>query len=216
MERINTKKIVLISSGITIALMLIYELSMFTLTNINSFFEKNRIVRQKVIDIKLNLPIRIEKRIIPKHRSSQGVKNKTQVLNSGVVLATKRNPTGTQSEYGIRQEGNVWYGKVSHYSRAGCIGCDPNFIMANGQPLDDNAFTIAFNHAKMNSRARVTNLDNGKSVIVDVTDTGGFEQYDRIADLTIAVGNAIGTKSNNHNLPATKENGSNISVEIIN
>jgi len=215
MERINTKKIILVTSGITTALIIFYELFMFGLTGISNFFDTHKIIRQPVIQLKISLPIRIEKRKIPEHKSSQGVKNKTQVLNSGVVLATKHNPIETKSGYGIRQEGNVWYGKVSHYSRAGCIGCDPNFIMANGEPLDDNAFTIAFNHAKMNSKARVTNLDNGQSVIVKVTDTGGFEQYDRIADLTVMVGNVLGTKSNNHNLPATKENGTNISVEIL-
>lgn len=88
-------------------------------------------------------------------------------------------------------------GHVSHYSRAGCLGCDPNMIMANGQPLDDNAFTIAVppRTLAMGTRVKLINTDNGKEVIATVTDTGGFAKYNRIADLTLAVGNALETKT---------------------
>lgn len=88
-----------------------------------------------------------------------------------------------------------WQGKVSHYSREGCLGCSATLTMANGQPLDDNAMTIAFNHLPMNTKVRLTNLDNGKSVIATVTDTGGFERLGRIADLVPAVKNALETKT---------------------
>lgn len=93
--------------------------------------------------------------------------------------------------------GKSFEGHVSHYSKAGCLGCDPNFIMANGEQLDDDKLTLAVppGWLPMNTQVRVTNLDNGKSVIARVTDTGGFLKYDRIADLTLAMARELGTKT---------------------
>lgn len=94
----------------------------------------------------------------------------------------------------------VLEGVASYYSRAGCLGCNPLFVMANGQALDDNALTMAIG-AHMSHlvgySARVTNLANGQSVVVRITDTGGFykEKYgNRVADLTIGTKQAIGMK----------------------
>jgi len=95
----------------------------------------------------------------------------------------------------IKDLKGVWIGKVSHYSRAGCLGCSKTLTMANGEPLDDSRLTIAFNKAPLNSRVLVKNLDNGKSVEATVTDTGGFESLGRIADLTPAVAKALETKT---------------------
>lgn len=94
----------------------------------------------------------------------------------------------------------VLEGEASYYSRAGCLGCDPLMIMANGQPLDDNALTMAIGaHLKhlVGHQATVTSLATGLSVKVLITDTGGFYQAKyghRVADLTIATKNAIGMK----------------------
>jgi rare lipoprotein A (peptidoglycan hydrolase) len=92
----------------------------------------------------------------------------------------------------------VLEGMASYYSKAGCLGCNPLFVMANGQQLDDNALTMAIGADKshlVGYQARVTNLANGKSVIVRITDTGGFYQDkygNRVADLTIGTKTAIG------------------------
>jgi rare lipoprotein A (peptidoglycan hydrolase) len=89
-------------------------------------------------------------------------------------------------------------GTASYYSRAGCLGCNPLFVMANGQVLDDSALTMAIGaHLShlVGYQARVTNLANGKSVVVRITDTGGFYQDkygNRVADLTIGTKQAIG------------------------
>jgi rare lipoprotein A (peptidoglycan hydrolase) len=88
-----------------------------------------------------------------------------------------------------------WQGLASYYSRAGCLGCSSTLTMANGQPLDDGALTIAFNRAKLGTRVSVTNTKTGKSTIATVTDTGGFERHGKIADLTIATRDAIGCGS---------------------
>ena len=88
-----------------------------------------------------------------------------------------------------------WTGYVSHYSRSGCLGCSATLTMANGETLDDNRATIAFNWLPMNTRVRVTNTDNGKSIEAIVTDTGGFNRLNRIADLVPAVANYLETKT---------------------
>lgn len=92
----------------------------------------------------------------------------------------------------------VLEGEASYYSRAGCLGCSPNLTMANGQPLNDNALTMAIGADKkhlVGRQARVTSLATGKSVVVRITDTGGFYKAkygNRVADLTIATKQAIG------------------------
>ena len=56
---------------------------------------------------------------------------------------------------------------------------------ANGSIFKQSGFTCASNVHKMGTMLRVTNKENGKSVIVKVTDTGGF-RLPRIVDLSKA------------------------------
>jgi rare lipoprotein A (peptidoglycan hydrolase) len=84
-----------------------------------------------------------------------------------------------------------WRGKASYYTREKCLGCHPQRIMANGEPLDDSALTVAFNRAPLGTYLRITNTDNGQSVIAEVTDTGGFEKHGKIADLNLGAKNAL-------------------------
>ncbi len=84
-------------------------------------------------------------------------------------------------------------GAVSFYSRQGCIGCRGDLRMANGQPLNDAANTLAFNDIPLNRCVVVTNLENGISIVATVTDTGNYWRHNgRIADLTIGLMNNLG------------------------
>lgn len=83
-------------------------------------------------------------------------------------------------------------GKASYYSREGCLGCSPTMTMANGEPLDDNRLTVAYNDAPLNSYVTIKNTKTGQSVTAKVTDTGGFERHGKIIDLTIKTRDAIG------------------------
>jgi len=65
-------------------------------------------------------------------------------------------------------------------------------VMRSGQVYDANNLTCASNTHKLGTKLKVTNLDNGKSVIVKVTDTGSFRKvtldlskkaFERIAEL---------------------------------
>ncbi len=117
------------------------------------------------------------------------------VTVAGVWEVAPAKPVIKQKELATNM---VFEGMASYYSKAGCLGCNQLFVMANGQALNDNALTMAIGADRKNLvgyQARVTNLANGKSVVVRITDTGGFYQDkygNRVADLTIGTKTAIG------------------------
>lgn len=86
-------------------------------------------------------------------------------------------------------------GTASYYSREGCVGCSPDLIMANGEPLDDTKQTVSYNWAPLNSFVTIKNVKTGAIVTAKVTDRGGYEKYGRVIDLTIATRDAIGCGS---------------------
>ncbi|HMD14730.1 MAG TPA: septal ring lytic transglycosylase RlpA family protein [Bacteroidota bacterium] len=63
-------------------------------------------------------------------------------------------------------------------------------ITSNGEKYDMNQLTAAHRTLPFNSRVRVTNTDNGQSVIVRINDRGPFKD-DRIIDLSLAAAKAI-------------------------
>jgi len=91
-------------------------------------------------------------------------------------------------------------GKVSYYSKDGCLGCSENQKMANGQIFDENAMTLAHNQIPLNTIVEVKNLENGKTVTAKVTDRGGFNKYNRIADLSKGLYEALGAKTDKSNI----------------
>ena len=68
-------------------------------------------------------------------------------------------------------------GKASHYG-----GKHSGKRMANGKIFDKNALTCAHNKYPFGTKLRVSY--NGKSVIVTVTDRGGFNKLGRVIDLS--------------------------------
>lgn len=120
----------------------------------------------------------------PVVNSQSEVANK--VVNSPTPSPTPTPTTAPKSEY---------VGKASIYSRAGCLGCSENLLMANGQPLDDNALTVAFNDAPLGTQIKITNTHNGNEVTARVTDTGGFKRHGRIVDVTPAVAHTLALKT---------------------
>lgn len=78
--------------------------------------------------------------------------------------------TYTHTETGLAS----WYGPGFHGKKT-----------ANGETFDENALTAAHRTLQMPSLVRVTNLENGRSIIVRVTDRGPFHG-NRIIDLSKA------------------------------
>jgi len=61
---------------------------------------------------------------------------------------------------------------------------------SNGETYDMYQMTAAHRTLPFNSRVRVTNLENGKSVIVRINDRGPFKD-DRIIDLSLAAAKSL-------------------------
>jgi rare lipoprotein A len=73
-----------------------------------------------------------------------------------------------------------WYGNKFH-----------GYMTSSFEPYDMYAFSAAHKTLPLPSYARVTNLDNGKSVVVRINDRGPFHD-DRIIDLSYAAAVKIG------------------------
>ncbi len=73
-----------------------------------------------------------------------------------------------------------WYGNKFH-----------GYMTSSFEPYDMYSFTAAHKTLPLPSYARVTNLDNGKSVIVRINDRGPFHE-NRIIDLSYAAAVKIG------------------------
>ena len=62
---------------------------------------------------------------------------------------------------------------------------------ASGRPLDDQAYTAAHKEWPMGSKIRVTNLTNGKSELLTITDRGPYIKG-RIIDVTSGSAKRLG------------------------
>ena len=61
---------------------------------------------------------------------------------------------------------------------------------SSGEVYDMNQLTAAHQTLPFNSRVRVTNLENGKSVVVRINDRGPFKD-ERIIDLSLAAAKSL-------------------------
>jgi rare lipoprotein A len=86
-----------------------------------------------------------------------------------------------ESAAGYEEEGLAsWYGRKFHGYRT-----------SSGEPFDMYRFTAAHRTLPLPTYARVTNLDNGKSLVVRVNDRGPFHS-ERIIDLSWAAAARLG------------------------
>ncbi|MDD5415419.1 MAG: septal ring lytic transglycosylase RlpA family protein [Candidatus Daviesbacteria bacterium] len=94
----------------------------------------------------------------------------------------------------------VMEGPASTYSVEGCLGCRPDRLMANGDPLDNSKLTLAaLPEFLLNTYVLVENItidndnkfpDNRGGVVAKVTDRGRFPKG-RIADLTLTTNHFV-------------------------
>ncbi len=86
-------------------------------------------------------------------------------------------PPTLASKARMIQEGHAsWY----------CIKCNGGTHTSSGETLNDHAMTAAHKTLPMGTRVRVTNRQNGKSVIVRINDRGPYIKR-RIIDVTKGV-----------------------------
>ena len=117
----------------------------------------------------------------------------TRLPESGAASGAKP-PSGAGGRYKVGkpyQVGGVWYvpKEDPNYNRVGVASWyGPQFhnkATANGETFDMNALTAAHTTLPLPSLVEVTNLENGRKVIVRVNDRGPFVG-DRIIDLSKA------------------------------
>ena len=84
-------------------------------------------------------------------------------------------------EVGFSQQGVAsWYGPGFHGKKT-----------ASGETYDMHQFTAAHNVLPLNTVVKVTNLDNGKDVVVRINDRGPFVD-DRVIDLSLSAALGLG------------------------
>jgi rare lipoprotein A len=94
--------------------------------------------------------------------------------------AKRGKPAATPAPSGYTEEGNAsWYGVPFHGRRA-----------SNGETYDMYKLTAAHRTLPFETMVRVTNLSNGKSTVVRITDRGPFVD-DRIIDLSFAAAQEV-------------------------
>jgi rare lipoprotein A len=99
------------------------------------------------------------------------------VLASGCSLVRREAPSApTGGQVGLAS----WYGGSLHGRRT-----------ASGERFDQDGLTAAHRSLPLGTRVRVTNLENGRSVIVTVTDRGPFVRG-RIIDLSRGAARRLG------------------------
>jgi rare lipoprotein A len=77
-------------------------------------------------------------------------------------------------------------GLASFYGRA-----HDGKTTANGESFDHQGFTAAHRTLPFGTRVRVTNLENGRTVTVTITDRGPYVRG-RIVDISLAAARALG------------------------
>jgi rare lipoprotein A len=86
----------------------------------------------------------------------------------------------------VRESGYEQTGVISYYGEE-----FQGRKTASGERFDKNAFTAAHKTLPFHTKIRVTNLDNGKSVVVEVNDRGPYA-HGRILDVSVAAAKALG------------------------
>ncbi len=132
-------------------------------------------------------PVRVERREIISPIIEDSEEDTEDVVEEDIEIEETEEVTQNPAP-------KIWAGEATWYGARPewCVGCNPNFIMANGERLDDTQKTLAFNHLPLGTWVKITNVDNGLNEHARITDTGGFDSLGRIADLSIALRDSLG------------------------
>jgi rare lipoprotein A len=121
------------------------------------------------------------------------------LLGAAVLLAAQGCAPSSRAvsrERGVRSSsldrGSFGHGRFLQTGIASYYGADfHGKKTANGETFDKSALTAAHRTLPFDSRVRVTNLLNGKSVVVRINDRGPYAKG-RIIDLSEEAGRRIG------------------------
>jgi len=111
---------------------------------------------------------------------STSVPESSAPLPPAAPVAKRNKPAPAPAPFGYAEEGYAsWYGVPFHGRRA-----------SNGEIYDMYKLTAAHRTLPFETMVRVTNLDNGKSTVVRITDRGPFVD-NRIIDLSFAAAREV-------------------------
>ncbi|HEY9861493.1 MAG TPA: septal ring lytic transglycosylase RlpA family protein [Candidatus Obscuribacterales bacterium] len=94
----------------------------------------------------------------------------------------------------VKQEQTIAIGSVKFHVQGWASWYGPGFNgnrSASGEIFNQNALTAAHRDLPFGTKVRVTNLDNGRSVVVRVNDRGPYA-FDRVIDLSAAAAQVLG------------------------
>lgn len=115
------------------------------------------------------------KNAVPKHEP------KSKIGNPATYTVFNKTYSVLPSSKGYKAKGTAsWYGKKFH-----------GYHTSSGEVYDMYGMSAAHKTLPLPTYAKVTNLDNGKSVIVKINDRGPFHE-DRIIDLSYAAASKLG------------------------
>jgi len=89
----------------------------------------------------------------------------------------------------VYDAGTAFGGQASYYTEESVRREGNSGVMANGEVFDEDAFTCAMWDKPFGTLVRVTNIENGRSVVVELTDRGPAKRLvkkGRIIDLSKA------------------------------
>jgi len=112
---------------------------------------------------------------------------------SSQPVGSKRERLSTSRPYTVRGRTYVPTDNPAYAAEGVASWYGPDFhghLTANGEHYDMNGYSAAHRTMPLPSYARVTNLDNGRSIIVRVNNRGPFV-HNRIADLSVGTAKAL-------------------------
>jgi rare lipoprotein A len=95
------------------------------------------------------------------------------ILGLFISACAKGTPSYAHNIKTVKYGQAVWYGPKYHNKKT-----------ASGEIFDMYALTAAHRSLPFGTKVKVTNLKNGKSVIVTINDRGPFGKKERIIDLS--------------------------------
>jgi rare lipoprotein A len=94
---------------------------------------------------------------------------------------TTKKPPPDQGKPGVQTGYATWYGGAHHGGPT-----------ASGEKYNKRAMTAAHRTLRMNTRVKVTNKRNGRSVILRINDRGPYGNKSRIIDVSEAAAEQLG------------------------
>ncbi|MBW4488328.1 MAG: septal ring lytic transglycosylase RlpA family protein [Trichocoleus desertorum ATA4-8-CV12] len=94
----------------------------------------------------------------------------------------------------VKREQTIAVGSVKFHVKGWASWYGPGFNgnrSASGEIFNQNALTAAHRDLPFGTKVRVTNLDNGRSVVVRINDRGPYA-FDRVIDLSAAAAQVLG------------------------